>query len=149
MIAELKAGMKVALDEILDFQVTPYMLANPTPPACAIFADEPGIDYHGTMSSDGLGGMGDAGGLVELSFTVQVFVSETADVAAQKKLDAYLEPTGARSIRQALEKEPTLGGACDDLIVRASSGYRRFLREGGGPVLGAEWRVTIYADGGA
>lgn len=148
MIAEIKQGMKAALDEILDFQVVPYMLSNPTPPSCALFPAEPGLDYHGAMAGD-LGGMQSAGGLVELGFTVQVFVSETADVAAQERLDEYLEPSGARSIRQALEADSTLGGACDDLIVRSSSGYRRYLRDGGGPLLGAEWSVTVYADGGA
>jgi len=49
---------------------------------------------------------------------------------AQAELDAYLAPTGANSIKAAIEAEQTLGGACDDLRVRRYYDYTGHIYAG-------------------
>lgn len=63
--------------------------------------------YHQTM------GMG----RFRLEPTVTVFVSTSLDRIGQMKLAGYANPTGASSIRAAIEGDRTLGGVVDDCIV--------------------------------
>lgn len=60
------------------------------------------------------------------SFTVWVYVSAGRDVErAQAALDTYLAPTGATSIKAALEGDVDLGGTCDWIrVVGANEGPR-------------------------
>jgi hypothetical protein len=78
---------------------------------------------------------------------VRVFVGVASDIGAQKRLDAMIASSGASSVKQALESDPTLGGTVDDLRVTRCTGYRVFTREGGTGVLGAEWEVEVIATG--
>lgn len=63
--------------------------------------------YHGTM------GMG----RFEIDPTVTVLVSATLDRVGQLQLAGYANPTGATSIRAAIEADKTLGGVVDDCFV--------------------------------
>lgn len=114
---------------------SPYLLSSPTPPAAEIQPDE--VIYDQAMRR----------GLDRWRLTVRVFVGFTSDIGAQKRLDRMLATTGVESIKAALESDPTLGGAVDDLRVTGCSGYRLFSRDGGQSVLGAEWQVEVLAAG--
>jgi hypothetical protein len=59
------------------------------------------------------------------------------------RLDQMLHPTGPLSIKEAIESDTTLGGACSDLRVTTASGYRQYQLPNRGPVLGAEWQVQV------
>jgi hypothetical protein len=74
---------------------------------------------------------------------VQAFVASVFDQASQQRLDRMLAPTGAESIKEAIESDRTLGGACSDLRVTRSSGYQTYALEGRGNVLGAEFTVQV------
>lgn len=142
--ALLRAGLAANLATIDGLQENAYLLTNPTPPAAEI---EPApIEYDLAMQR----------GLDKWQFIVRVFVGMTSDVGAQKRLDTFMQSDGDTSIKAALESDPTLGGAADDLIVTKCSGYKIFAREiatasgrgsAGGPLLGAEWTVEVYAEG--
>lgn len=131
----LRQGLAANLAALTDVQVSPYMLANPTPPAVTIYPSD--VSYDLSMHR----------GFDLWTFTVQAFVGDTADIGAQVNLDQFIAPSGARSVKTLLESDKTLGGACSDLQVTSCTGYRIYLREGGPPVLGAEWHVTVYAPG--
>lgn len=134
-LAELRAGLAANLSSISGLQESAYLLANPTPPAAEIQPDE--TEYDKSMGR----------GTDLWRFIVRVFVANTSDIAAQKKLDLMLASHGSSSVKQALESDPTLDGAADDLRVVRCSGYRIYSREGWPAVLGAEWQVEVYAKG--
>jgi hypothetical protein len=117
-------------------QISGYMLPNPTPPCIHLYPDGD-LEYDLAMRR----------GLDKWRFTVQAFVPFTNDAAPQILLDGFLNPSGSTSVKQALEQDSTLGGVVADVNVVSMSGYKVYVRDGGGPVLGAEWRVEIIATG--
>lgn len=125
----IREALAASLDDIDELQQTPYFLTNPTPPAAEVV---PGpIDYTSAFQS----------GRDEVVMIVRVFVGTVNDVAAQKRLDGFLNDD---TIKAAIEADPTLAGASSDLMVKSCSGYRQYRRSAGEPLLGAEWRVTVY-----
>lgn len=118
-----------------DQQVSPYMLASPTPPAVHLYPSN--VDYHKAFSN----------GLEPITFEVQAFVPDSSgDVGSQKNLDRYLDPGSPTSLKVSLEADPTLGGLVNDLTVRSATGYRQFVTQGRGYLLGCTWTVDIYPD---
>ncbi len=134
-LTAMREGLAANLDAIPTLQVSPYLLAAPTPPSAEVAPAETEYDLAGSR------------GLDRWRFTVRVFVAHTTDKGAQKKLDSYLETSGPHSVKAALEADSTLGGACDDLRVIRASGYRVYGPEGRASVLGAEWDVDVLAIG--
>lgn len=133
-IAQIRAGLKTRLDAIDGWQVSAYELASPTPPAIHVGLHPDGIDYDRAMRR----------GMDGLMFRVVAMSGLTTDIGSQKKLDTLLAPSGATSVKAAIEGDPTLGGVIDNLAVRTASGYGVYKTEGArGPVLGCEWTVEI------
>jgi hypothetical protein len=131
-IAEIRDGLKVRLDTIADVQALAYIPASPTPPAAWVLPDR--VDYDGAM----------ARGMDELRFKVHAIFPLTTDIGSQKKLDELLAPSGARSVKAAIEGDKTLGGVVDDLRVSEAQNYGVYELVGArGPVLGCEWTVEI------
>jgi hypothetical protein len=131
---QLRAALAATLVSVPKLQESAYLLSNPTPPAAEV---EPGqIDYDLAMNR----------GADKWHFILRVFVGLTADIAAQKKLDTFIDPTGPSSIKTLVEVDRTLGGVCDFVRIVKCSGYRSYERHGGtGLVLGAEWSVEVLA----
>jgi hypothetical protein len=131
-ITQIREGLATNLATISGFQVSAYVLANPTPPAIQIMPGD--ITYDLALRR----------GLDEITMTVQAFVAFTADIGSQAKLDELLEPTGADSLKTAVEADRTLGGLVGDVHVLDASGYR--VAQGtNGPVLMCEWTVQVLA----
>jgi hypothetical protein len=81
---------------------------------------------------------------------VVVLVADVADEGSQLLLDRFMEPSGGRSVKEAVERDRTLGGLVNDTWVEECSGAISFtfdlVSTGGSqrpPVLGAEWTVRI------
>jgi hypothetical protein len=130
----MREGLAANLGAIPGMQVSAYMLSNPTPPAAHVLPAE--ITYDTAMRR----------GQDVWFFTVQVFVSLTTDIGAQKLLDKMLASSGSDSVKAAVESDRTLGGACDDLRVVSMGGYEIFVL-GERQLLGATWRVEVIATG--
>lgn len=69
------------------------------------------VNYHRAMG----------GGLVVYDCVVYVIVGRYTDDRANADLDGFLAFTGAKSIRQALEGDETLGGVAQSLTVASST----------------------------
>lgn len=133
-LADLRQGLVNSLAPLPNIQKSAYVLSSSTPPTIEI---EPGqIKYDLAMQR----------GWDEWTFTVRVFVAFSADIAAQKRLDTYIDPTGNGSVKTLIETDRTLGGVCDHVLVTGCSGYRVYERSKGQspPVLGAEWTVQVH-----
>lgn len=118
-------------------QVSPWMLAQPTPPAGHVIRGR--TEYH-LAGSDGLD---------EREFAIQAFVGLTTDIGAAQVLDSLLDDYGPTSMKAALEADRELGGLVDDLKVIESSGEQVAVIEGRGAVLMSEWTVRVLASGAA
>lgn len=134
-IAQIRSGLAANLAAISDVQVSTYMLAAPTPPAIHLFPEE--AQFDGAMSR----------GADTWRFTIEAFVGLVTGEGAQKRLDLMLAPSGATSIKAAVESDRTLGGLSVDTRVVSTTGYRVYERAGGAPVLGCQWSVTVIATG--
>jgi hypothetical protein len=129
--AGIRAGLVSNLSS-LGIQSKGYVLGSIMPPSIECFPGE--VSYDGAMQR----------GHDELEWTVRVTWSITIDIATQEKLDAFLDPSGATSVKTLIESDPTLGGVVDDLHVSGASGYQ--VREiQGGTALSCDWTVTIIA----
>jgi hypothetical protein len=87
-----------------------------TPPAAVImpgFEGEPAIRFDSTM----------ARGADDFLFTVTLLVSSADDLSGQEELDAYLEGSGARSVKAVVEADPSLGGVAHFARVREARNY--------------------------
>lgn len=134
-IAAIRAALAANIGAIPDLQVSPYILANPTPPSAQVVPAA--MEFDLAMHR----------GLDRLEFKVQVFAGVVSDIGAQKKLDLYRAGSGANSIKQAIESDKTLGGACQALQVTESTGPQLTIGEGGTVVLMEEFTVQVLATG--
>jgi len=128
-IASIRAGLASNLSAIDGLQVSAYALSNPTAPCVEIVPAS--VDYDQALQR----------GMDTIRMTVRVFVGMAQDIGAQKQLDLYLEGAGATSVKAAVEANSTLGGACSDLRVVNTTGYRVYGADS--RLLGAEWEVEI------
>lgn len=141
-LAEIRAGLATNLRSDAgigqDFQVSPYLLGDPTPPCIWVFPDE--IDYAQAMQE----------GLDKWTLVVQAFVGGVADQGAQVVLDQLLAPTGAYSVRAAVESDSTLAGVADDLTVTKCTGYQVYDNPAhlkalsSAQLIGAQWTVEVF-----
>lgn len=137
-VAQIRAGLAANLGAIGERQISAYRLANPTVPSIQVTGPIDEIEYHQAMQN----------GHDLFPFAVMAFVGIASDIGAQKRLDEFISATGAASVKAAIEADKTLGGLACRAIVESCSGYREYaLPNQPGPVLGAEWRVRVEADG--
>jgi hypothetical protein len=135
VVGDLRAALRDNLKTIPDIQVSRYALPNPTPPGIHILP--PGAKYHMAMSS----------GLTEYTFTVQAFVALNADSGPQILLDELLDETAERSLCNAVESDPTLGGLAEDVYCSEASPARFLVTADNRALLTSDWTVTVYVDG--
>lgn len=86
-----------------------------------------------------------AKGLVVYTFIVQVVVGKVSERSAQNRLDGFVNPTGATSIKAAIEADKSLGGVVFDSRVTEMTTYT-VVQIGDIAYLSCEFRVTVLAD---
>jgi hypothetical protein len=132
-LADIRVALAARLALLSDVQTSAYMLANPTPPAMHVVPGE--TQYDAAF----------ARGLDRWTLMIQGFVSLTSDIAAQKKLDAWLAAEGTNSVKDIVEGDKTLGGVVADTRVTRHGGYQQLVRASGNDLLMAEWTVEVLA----
>lgn len=88
----------------------PLVPDNPTPPFAVVAPNR--VTYHRSFN-----------GHSTFEFVVSVVVGRVSERSAQLTLDEFIDPTGDRSIRQAIETDKTLAGACKTLVVVEMNDY--------------------------
>lgn len=127
----IRAGLAANISAMTGVQVSPYVLASPTPPF--VYIDSGEIDYDEAMG----------GGLDMLEFVLVAGVQFSTDQGSQITLDAFRDPlTG---IKHLVESDPTLAGACDTCRVTKASKPQVKTRDGSPAVLVCEFTVEVYA----
>jgi hypothetical protein len=135
-LAAIREGLRANLAAITGCQVSAYMLSNPTTPSLQVNGPDE-IIYDLSMQR----------GLDQMTVVVQGLVGSPTDIGRQVVLDQWLAPTGAKSVKAAIEADHTLGGLVAGTRVARVSGYRVYVLPNQGATLGAEWFVDIHNPG--
>ncbi len=130
-VSEISDALKNALTLVPGLRVHDYLPDQINPPVAYVGIDS--IDYHGAFR----------GGNPVHSYTITVVVGRTSDRASQKTLDEFLSYDGPRSIRAAIEKDRTLDGWVQSLIV-TRGGNLAPLTMGDVTYVSIDFTVTVY-----
>ncbi len=129
-VSALRAGLATNLATISGLRTSAFVPDAPTPPIAIVIPQR--IEFDAAM----------ARGMDTYTFEVIVIAQRASERGAQDTLDAYCNPTGASSIKTALQSDRTLGGAAFDLRVTEMSSYAP-LSIGETTYLSATFSVTV------
>ena len=108
-VSQVATGLQTRLATISGLRTFNYQPEQENPPFA--YPQINRVDYHRAYS----------GGDVVMDWTVYVVVGRWLDRTAHAALDDYLSYSGSKSVRAAIEADPTLGGVCSTLIVRSGA----------------------------
>ena len=106
---------------------------NPNPPIAIVQLQN--IQFDGAFGK----------GLSTYNFLVTVIVGRADERHAQRLLDTYCEPTGATSVKAAIESDKTLNDNAYDVRCSEMSNINAVLL-GEATYLAAEFVVTVYSN---
>lgn len=132
-IGGMRQALAANLATISGLRVSYYIPDNPNPPQAVIVP--PTIKYDQTFGR----------GLDEYNFQVIVLATRADERTGQDLIDSYCAPTGAGSVKTAIESDPTLGGLVADLRVTDMTGVSPTTLADGQVYLSATWAVQVYA----
>lgn len=110
-LSEIREGLATNLATISGLRTANYLPAVVNPPVAVVSPD--GIEYHKAF----------ANGFNTYNFTITVIVGQADSRTAQSLIDAYCSPSGASSIKSAIESNRTLSGQVYDLMVSDMRNY--------------------------
>jgi hypothetical protein len=131
-ITLIRQKIAANIGTITGLRTSPELIDNPSPPIALVNLDS--VDYHQAFQD----------GTTILNFTVSLIVGRSAERTMQRKLDSYLSPTGAQSVKAGIESNRNLDGNCDDLIVTSASSIGS-VTINDQTYLAAEFQITVYA----
>jgi hypothetical protein len=131
-IPSVRAAIKQAINRIDGLDVDNLRM-NPNPP-CAIVYPEPPFDFEMTFDGNS-----------NPIFTILLLVPYVDTDDAQDQLDELLSTSGPRSVKAAIDRDSTLGGAVSSATVKNLKSYQPMqLMDGGTTYLSAEITLDIY-----
>jgi hypothetical protein len=130
-VSQVANGLKTALSNISGLRTFSYQPEQENPPFG--YPQLNSINYHRAYQ----------GGDVLMDWTVFVVVGRYLDRTAHAQLDDYLSFSGSKSVRAAIEADPTLGGVCSTLIVRSGADITS-LDAGGAQFLVIQMQVEVH-----
>lgn len=130
-LLELTQGLKDRLSTIAGLRTNAVEPSAPVPPAAWPFLRTGIFDQ-------------DFEGAVTWTFSIYVIVGAASDQHAQNNLMPYLAPSGAKSVRAAIEGDPTLGGVADSTRVTMIESVGSY-EIGGARYIGAVLVAEVYA----
>jgi hypothetical protein len=130
-VSQVANGLKTALSNISGLRTFSYQPEQENPPFG--YPQLNSINYHRAYQ----------GGDVLMDWTVFVIVGRYLDRTAHTQLDDYLSVSGSKSVRAAIEADPTLGGVCSTLIVRSGADITS-LDAGGAQFLVIQMQVEVH-----
>lgn len=141
---QIREGLATNLSTIKGCQVSAWMLDNPSPPGLYVVGPDV-IEYDLTNHR----------GLDMWTIVIQGLTSASDDVGRHRKLDPWLAPDGATSVKAAIEADQTLDGNLAGVVggvrVTRVEAYRDYeIRTAGQSqrlMFGAAWFVTVFNPG--
>lgn len=128
----MRAGIAKNLrDNIPGLRVAETIPDQPNPPMAVISLES--VNYDQTFQR----------GMSQYTFTVSVLAGRVSERNAQTRLDSYIDP-GSATIKNAIEKDKSLGGAVFDVRVSEMSNIGA-VNLGEVIYLGADFSVQVFA----
>jgi hypothetical protein len=133
-VAAIAGALETALQTISGLRTAPYLPDTFTPPVALVAIED--VEYHGAF----------AGGDVVHTFTVFVIVARTSDRAGYETLEGYMSQpgSGAPSIAEAIEADPTLGGVVSTLKV-TKAGKPLAVTVSSASYISVQFEVEVHA----
>jgi hypothetical protein len=131
MITEIREALASNISSVANLRTAALVPDLINPPIAIVNLNS--IDYHNDFRNG-----------VVYNFTVQVIVARVDERNAQKRLDLIASPSGAGSVKAAIESNRTLGGRIDDLIVTGMPNLGS-ITANDQQYLAAEFSVVCYA----
>ena len=132
-ITGIRTGIKSALANISALVTYDFLPDNIEVP-CALVAPIETIEYDIAMSR----------GADKYEFPIYLYVSRVDAELSQDEVDTYLAPTGANSIKTAIETDTSLGGECQSVRVTDASEFGVY-NIGGIDYIGVLFTVEVIA----
>lgn len=133
-ITGLRTGIATNLAAISGLRTSATVPDSPNPPIAVVLPTGITYDLAFRRAAD------------EYFFTVIVIVGRVDERTAQDRLDGYCNPSGATSIKTALESDRTLGGYAYDCRVTEMRNYQQLVLGDGVTYLAAEFVVRVIAE---
>jgi len=131
-LADIRNGLATSLAAITGLRVHKTIPDQVAVPAAIIGLPE--IEYDLAMR----------GTASKFTIPVRIYASKASERAAQEKVDEFMEASGDKSVKQAIETDPSLAGAAHTVRVSAAKGYGVYA-VGGVDYLGVEFVVEVVA----
>lgn len=131
-VSAIRSGLATRLGTISGLRTSATVPESPDPPVAIVIPGS--ITFDTTFVR----------GMDEYEFTVLLLVGRVDSRTAQNSMDGYCNPSGATSIKAAIEGDKTLGGAAFDCRVTSMRNYQQTL-VGDTSYLSAEFVVQVYA----
>jgi hypothetical protein len=131
-ITELRTGIATNLSSITGLRNSATIPDDPKPPIAVVQPNS--IQFDTSFGR----------GLDTYEFTVTVIVGRVDDRTAQNTLDGFCNPSGALSVKTAIERDKTLAGKAQSLRVTEMRNYTS-IQVSENTYLAAEFIVTVYA----
>jgi hypothetical protein len=128
----MRTALASNLASISGLRTSDYVPDDPKPPVAVVMP--PTIKFDLAMGR----------GLDEYEFVITVIVGKQSERAAQKLLDSLCAPTGAGSVKTAIESDRFLAGQCQDLRVTEMRGISSLIIDQT-TYLAAEFTVQVYS----
>lgn len=129
-VAAIRDGLKTALAIVPNLRTYDTIPGQVAIPAAVVTMGDPLVSYDLAMGDNA----------DSLNFVVLLLVQYATERPAQDALDAYLDPTGASSVKTAIEGN--LGGAVVDASVTTATGYGVYTYNGV-DYLGVKFNVEV------
>ncbi len=110
-LSQIRDGLATRLGTIAGLRSSGVIPGQVNPPYAIISPDS--IEYHKSF----------ANGFNTFNFTITVVVGQADSRTAQSLIDAYCSPSGASSIKSAIESDKTLAGLVFDVMVSDMRNY--------------------------
>lgn len=131
-ISTIRTALAANLATVTGLRTAAVVPDDPMPPVAVVIPSR--VSWDTSMGR----------GLDTYEFTVLVIVGRVSERSAQNTLDAYCAASGSGSIKTAIERDKTLGGAAQSLRVTEMRNYNA-IQIAENTYLSAEFAVTVYA----
>ena len=130
-VSEITEALKNALTVVPGLRVYDYLPDQINPPLGYVGIQQ--VNYHGAFR----------GGNPVHTYTITIVVGRVSERASQRALDEFLAYDGDRSVRAAIESDPTLDGVIQTLVV-TDGGNLAPLTMGDVTYVSIDFSVTVY-----
>jgi hypothetical protein len=131
-ISALRSGIKTNLSTIAGLRVSDTIPDQINPPQAILSLSS--VSFDKAMNK----------GLTLYTFTLTVLVARQSERSGQAKLDAYVQSSGANSIKLAIESDRKLGGAAYDCTCPQVTSYG-VTTIGDNIYISGEFEILAYA----